>query len=73
MGKLVMSMKVKLGKDEFCLTCMEWREFDDNGKCKVCSSIIKKKDNQQQSTKIDLEKYSIDDFSGEDDSEVDDF
>jgi len=65
-------MKVKPGKDEFCLICMEWREFDDNGKCKVCKSIIKK-DKQQHITEIDSENYSIDDFSSENESEINDY
>ena len=35
-------MKKKIGNDEFCLHCMEWREYDENGKCKICKHIIKK-------------------------------
>ncbi len=37
-------MKVKTGKDEFCMKCMEWREYDEEGRCKVCHKIIFKKD-----------------------------
>ena len=33
-------MKVKIGNDEFCLHCMQWREYDEEGKCKVCKHII---------------------------------
>jgi hypothetical protein len=33
-------MKVKIGNDEFCLHCMEWREYDEEGRCKVCKHII---------------------------------
>lgn len=62
-------VRVAVGKDEFCLTCMEWREYDMNGRCKVCKSIIKQKEHQQ-TTRIDLENYSIEEFSGESDSEV---
>jgi len=33
-------MKVKIGRDEFCLYCMEWREFDQKGRCKICKHTI---------------------------------
>ena len=33
-------MKLKIGSDEFCLHCMEWREYDEEGKCKICKHII---------------------------------
>ena len=36
-------MSVEVGKDEFCSNCMEWREYDEEGKCKVCGKIIFKK------------------------------
>jgi len=35
-------MKQKIGKDEFCLHCMEWREYDEEGRCKICKHIIYK-------------------------------
>lgn len=35
-------MAVKVGSDEFCSKCMEWREYDSEGKCKVCGKVIKK-------------------------------
>jgi hypothetical protein len=35
-------MKTIVGNDEFCLKCMEWREYDGNGRCKICNSIIHK-------------------------------
>ncbi|MFH1101060.1 MAG: hypothetical protein V1726_03380 [Methanobacteriota archaeon] len=35
-------MKVAVGTDEFCPKCMEWREYDDDGKCKVCGRSIRK-------------------------------
>ncbi len=31
---------MKVGNDDFCSKCMEWREYDDNGKCVVCGSVI---------------------------------
>jgi hypothetical protein len=34
--------KVVVGEDEFCPTCMEWRSYDERGRCKVCGHIIKK-------------------------------
>jgi len=33
---------VKVGNDEFCSKCMDWREYDEEGKCKVCGTLIKK-------------------------------
>ncbi len=39
-------MAIKIGKDEFCSKCMEWREFDEEGKCKVCGKLIKRMDKQ---------------------------
>ena len=35
-------MPMKIGSDEFCLYCMEWQEFDEEGKCKVCGKRIAK-------------------------------
>jgi len=37
-------MKSKIGNDEFCLHCKEWREYDIEGRCKICKHIIHKKD-----------------------------
>jgi len=34
--------KVVVGEDEFCPTCMEWRSYDEHGRCIVCRHIIKK-------------------------------
>lgn len=35
-------MKVNVGNDEFCPKCMDWKEYDDKGRCKVCKTLIKK-------------------------------
>ncbi len=35
-------MDIKVGNDEFCSNCMEWREYNSKGKCKVCGKLIKK-------------------------------
>lgn len=35
-------MPIKIGNDEFCSNCMEWREYDEDGRCKVCGKIIYK-------------------------------
>jgi hypothetical protein len=35
-------MPIKIGKDDFCSNCMEWRDYDEEGRCKVCGKIIKK-------------------------------
>jgi len=41
-------MKVKIGNDEFCLYCMEWQEYDEEGRCKVCRHIIHKKNKKSE-------------------------
>ncbi len=41
--------KVKIGVDEFCLHCMEWREFDEEGRCRVCKHIIHKESKTSES------------------------
>jgi len=33
---------VKVGKDEFCQKCMDWREYDEEGRCIVCGTLINK-------------------------------
>lgn len=35
-------MTIKVGCDEFCSNCMDWQEYDEEGRCKVCKKIIKK-------------------------------
>lgn len=50
--------RVTVGTDEFCLDCMEWREYDEEGKCKVCGKLIKKPDRPTQRTKYD--EYELD-------------
>ena len=46
-------MHVKIGEDEFCSKCMEWREYDNKGRCKVCGKIIMK-----QRLKEEKDSYS---------------
>jgi len=41
-------MQVKIGEDEFCSNCMEWREYDEDGKCKICGKIIMKKRKKEE-------------------------
>jgi len=41
-------MSLKVGSDEFCSNCMEWREYDEEGKCKVCGKQIFKKYSKEQ-------------------------
>jgi len=43
-------MKVKIGNDDFCLYCMEWREIDKDGRCKICKHLIHR-DNKKQDKK----------------------
>ncbi len=64
-------MKIKPGMDDFCLNCMEWREYDSNGRCKVCKHIIHKlKSNDQMGYNEynkDLIKYDLEDSEFEND------
>jgi len=46
-------MKLKIGSDEFCLHCMEWREYDEEGRCKICKHII-----HRENTKSEKEGYN---------------
>ena len=62
-------MKKRVGKDEFCLTCMEWRECDENGRCIICGSIVKKK--LPQSYIKSYDEYRQDNFDRDVDNEFD--
>ena len=42
-------MSVTVGEDEFCLTCMEWRKCNEEGKCTVCGRQIKKMNRESDS------------------------
>ena len=55
-------MIVKVGNDEFCMKCMKWQEYDDNGRCKICGSII------QKIKKRHTERVSSNDYDMESDS-----
>ena len=50
--------KISVGEDEFCSKCMEWRKYDEEGKCKVCGKIIKDTTRRIQDTQYD--EYGID-------------
>ena len=58
--------KIAVGLDEFCSNCMEWREYDEEGRCIVCKKIIKK---EEQNKTINIDNYgldgSIDEFEGD--------
>jgi predicted amidophosphoribosyltransferase len=63
-------MAVKIGNDEFCSKCMEWREYDEEGKCKVCGKLIKRMDKQPPKNgysdyKSEGPSYEMDDESGD--------
>ena len=32
---------MKTGLDEFCINCMDWREYDESGLCIICKKRIK--------------------------------
>lgn len=41
-------MKKNIGNDEFCLHCMEWREYDEKGRCKICKHIIHRENKKSE-------------------------
>lgn len=41
-------MMLKIGSDEFCLHCMEWREYDEEGRCKICKNIIHRENKKSE-------------------------
>ena len=57
--------KTVVGADEFCSTCMEWREYDEEGRCKVCGKLIKKTTRQN---KANYDDYGIDGVSDANDT-----
>lgn len=63
-----MTMKTKVGHDEFCITCMEWREYDENGRCVVCGKIVKKKTAQPGIKSYD--EYHQDNFDRDNNNEI---
>ena len=59
-------MKKKIGNDEFCLTCMEWREYDEEGRCKICNHIIRrenKKSKKEGYGELKSESPSFEEFN----------
>ena len=55
--------KISVGNDDFCSNCMELREYDEEGKCKVCGKLIKKEKSKSEKTSYD--NYGIDSDSFE--------
>jgi hypothetical protein len=54
-------MHVKIGLDEFCSNCMEWREFDEDGKRKICGKpIVKKVIKNQTNSYAEYERETSD-------------
>ena len=51
-------MKLKTGRDEFCIHCMEWQEYDEEGRCKICRHIIHKE-------RVDTKKESYNELKSE--------
>jgi len=66
-------MAKKIGNDEFCLFCMEWREYDEEGRCKICKKIIHKPDIKQQKDRYDEYKSETPLFEIEEDFNDDDY
>lgn len=61
---------MKIGKDEFCLNCMEWREYDSEGRCKVCKHIICR--NTEKKQKVGYDEYNSESPSYETDENIED-
>ena len=61
-------MKQKIGNDEFCLHCMEWREYDENGRCKVCKHIINRKNKKTEDEGYNKHKAESPSFEDLDDN-----
>jgi hypothetical protein len=62
------AQKVVVGEDEFCPTCMEWRSYDDHGRCMVCGHIIKKIGGEGR--KI-TDEYDLKDFANDHEEQQD--
>ena len=60
--------KVVVGEDEFCPTCMEWRPYDERGRCKVCGHVIKKISGEGR--KI-TDEYDLKDFADDHEEQQD--
>jgi len=58
--------RISVGKDEFCSKCMEWREYDEDGRCKICGKHIKK----IQTHKANYDEYRIEGVADEIDEEM---
>jgi hypothetical protein len=54
--------KVTVGEDEFCPTCMEWRSYDEHGRCVVCGHVIKKMSGERKkiTDEFDLKDFADD-------------
>ena len=63
--------KITVGTDEFCSNCMEWREYNNDGKCKVCGKLIKK--TIQHTRKINYDEYEIDNVFDASENEEDNY
>ena len=61
-------MPIKIGNDDFCSNCMDWREYDENGRCKLCGKIIfkhKVKDTNKSYAEYERETTDFEDSEEE--------
>lgn len=65
-------MAKKIGKDEFCLYCMEWREYNEEGKCKVCKHVIIKDNKKQKKEGYNEYKSEVESFEIDEEVDVED-
>jgi len=65
-GVLLMK-KLTVGTDDYCQKCMDWREVDEAGNCKICGCHIKKSSNASKSSV----EYDLSDFTPDHEEERD--
>lgn len=58
-------MKVLVGTDDYCPVCKDWQQFDDNGKCKICGTLIKKDVRSDHTMVREFDLCDFDEDSGE--------
>ena len=63
-------MGMEVGNDEFCSNCMEWQEYDEEGRCKVCKKIIKKQEQLESKDSYDQYKTETPILESEEEAET---
>ena len=63
-------MPMKIGNDEFCSNCMEWREYDEEGRCKICGKKIEKTVSEDDENAYERYKSETPNIENDDESEI---